>query len=190
MFDEWKKAFRDAANNFWREVHAPIDAPGSPAAHLGAMRREVATARAGLRRLDRELDEESSRLAAEHAEIDVCTRREHQARDIGDEETARIAARFAERHRERAAILARKLEVLQAERDLRRRELEEMEAILREKEEEARLTGATIPGTPASASLEDDEEKARANAAFRELEREARERAAAERLEELKRRMK
>lgn len=51
-------------------------------------------------------------LAVERRQLEDATRRGGMAGDIGDAETARIALEFVERHRERTALLERKLAVV------------------------------------------------------------------------------
>ena len=100
------------------------------------------------------------------------------AAQIGDEETVRVAVEYATRHAERAAVLERKVEVLEEERALLQRDLEAME--------QAVATREPIGPEPSARHtlLDDDEETERQR---RELQRLQRERAADERLEELKR---
>jgi hypothetical protein len=107
------------------------------------------------------------------------------ARRIGDEETVRIAIEFCARHAERAGVLERKAEVLTEERALLVRDLDSMEQTFAAQPDAAQVSA---PGSPSSGRvLEEDRE--REDRDFGRLEREARERAASERLEELKRRM-
>ncbi|MBW3553338.1 MAG: hypothetical protein KY466_07510 [Gemmatimonadetes bacterium] len=171
LFDEFRRAWRDAVENFWREVRA--DEEGA----LGAVYREVRRARVQLDRLDAEIGETRRRLTEEREQVSVCRRRARLAANIGDVETARVASEYAERHRERAEVLERKAEALEAERGLCRRDLDEMERALR-------------PGRSANPHQTlDDLDRDPAEDAFRTLEQTSRDRAAAERLEELKRRM-
>lgn len=172
MLNQWKRAWKEAVENFWRELKAEDDVDAGTG--LGSLRRELASATEEVRRLDTELERARRELAAEREQEETCRRRERLAREIGDFETARIAAGFAQRHAERAAILARKVEVLEAERAIRLRDLAEMETVLQQR------SAATTPLDP----LDDP-----TDTLFRTLEREARERAAEERLQELKRRM-
>lgn len=171
MFDEFRRAWREAVDNFWREVRAEEEGSGA------AVYREVGRARTQLERLDAEVGESRRRLAEEREQAAVCERRERLAREIGDQETARVAAEFGARHRERADVLARKVEALEAERSLCRRDLDEMEEALRD--------GRVASPDPALEDLN----RHPAEGQFRDLEESDRERAAAERLEELKRRM-
>lgn len=93
---------------------------------LTAMRRELAAARAALP----ELEEQTRRAAAEREReaelLRQCERRGALAERIGDAETVKVAAEFAERHRERIAVLEQRRAAADAEHALRVREAEEM----------------------------------------------------------------
>ncbi len=173
MFDNFKRAWRQAVDNFWTELEAGDSAGG---ARTRALYREVGNARNQIERLDREIEDCRKGHEYEREQADVCARRERMARDIGDDETVQIASEYRARHQERADVLTRKLDALRAERALCRRDLADMERAL--------LAAGLVPDDPVEVDLnrhprEDD---------FRSLEDSARERAAAERLEELKRR--
>ena len=105
------------------------------------------------------------------------------ARDVDDAETVRIAVEFAERHAERAAVLDRKIAVLTDERALLSRDVDAMRERLAEI-----APAAAAPGVGDGASAASPRED-RGSREFSRMEREARERAADQRLEELKRRM-
>lgn len=173
MFESFRRAWRDAVDNFWQELQAD---DAGPEARARAVYREVATARNQLGQLDREIGDTRQRRDEEREQVEVCVRRERMARDIGDDETARIAVEYRQRHEERADVLGRKLEALEAERALCRRDLAEMERAL-----------ATAGPAPEPDVLEDLNRHPR-ETEFQDLEAAARARAAAERLEELKRR--
>ena len=177
MFEEWKNAWREAVENFRREAGVA----GAGAGAAGAVR-EVYSARTALRQLEFEARRAERELAHERAEEETCRRRESMAVRIGDDETARIAADHAARHGERAAILARKVEVLQAELALRTRELQEMEA-------QVTAAGGDATAEPPPRSVPEPGAREREDVDFHRMEREARERAAEAKLEELKRRM-
>jgi hypothetical protein len=181
MFEDWKHAWREAVDNFRRELEESEADDGSPA-HVRAMRRELLTARSALDRLDREIGRARKDAEAERTEEATCRRREALARKVGDEETVRLAADFASRHAERADILERKVGVFEQERALLSRDLEEMERVM------AAQPGAdeVLKEAPRPDVLE---ERAREDRDFARLDREARERAAEQRLEELKKRM-
>jgi len=180
MFEDWKKAWQQAVHNFQRELAA--DEPET-VPHVAAMRRDVAAARSALSRLSQELVEARDEASRERAEEQTCLRRQRLAAGIDDHETAELAASWAERHAQKAAVLERKVEVLTAELDLRRAELQQMESHVAQAAASigaAPSAEAPRPSTPPSSErLKDDAE-------FRRLDREARERAAEARLEELK----
>jgi len=184
MFEDLKRAWRDAVENFRREVAADESA-GEPRAR--AMNRELAAARSVLEKLEGEIRRARREATDERENEAVCRRREEMARRIGDEETVRIAVEFCARHAERAGVLERKVEVLLEEKTLLVRDLDAMEQTL-EAEAGAPRVSAASPESPRDV-LEHERERERADRDFGRLEREARERAAAERLEELKRRM-
>lgn len=173
MFNELKRAWRQAVENFWAELEAAGTGGRSDAAY-----REIARVRNELDSLDGAIGDCRQAAGHEREQVAVCLRRERLAKDIGDGETARVAARYGARHRERAEVLERKLAALEAERRLCRRDLDEMEKAVREGRVEA----------PSRPELEDL--NAHPNEPeFRNLEESDRARSAEERLEELKRRM-
>lgn len=177
MFEDWKQAWREAVENFRRELD---DAEGNISVHVRAMRRETASARGALGKLDAEIARARREAASERELEQVCRRREGLARNVADDETVRLALEYAERHAERATILERKVEVLGQERSLLARDIESMDQIL------AAQPDAVLGATEDHGVLEPRE---RTDRDFGHLEREAREKAAAQRLEELKRKM-
>lgn len=172
MFREFKRAWKQAVDNFWAELEADGSGGGGEAAY-----REVARVRNQLDDLDGAIAETRQRLGHETEQVEVCVRRARMAEKIGDAETARVAVEYGERHQERAAVLERKLEALEAEQRLCRRDLDEMEKALQD-------------GRVQSARAElDDLNRHPSEDAFRNLEESAKAQTAAERLEELKKRM-
>ena len=191
MFDDWKEAWRAAVENFQRELEGD---DGDDATR--AMRRDERVAADALRRLDAELSAARANAARERDAEKICRRREGMARDIEDDETARIAGEYAVRHAERAVVLERKVEVLVAERDLLVRDLEQMRSALAARavdpqvhadERDGIADGGS--GTGPHGPVADPSGRERDDHNFRKMEREARERAAEARLEELKRKL-
>jgi hypothetical protein len=183
MFEDWKQAWREAVENFRRELKDSEEGDGSPP-DARAMRRDVVTARGALDKLDAEIAQTRKDAATEREQETVCRRREGLAKNIGDRETARLAAEFAARHVERAIVFERKFEVLEQERRLLRRDLDVMEETLAA---QPAVSPESITDRPRPDVLE---ERAKEDRDFAKLDREARERAAEQRLEELKRKMK
>ena len=174
VFGDFRRAWRDAVDNFWRELEAD-----DPEGRQRGVYREVAGARNQLTALDDAIAETRERLAHEEEQVAACERRERLAERIGDEETARVAAEYGARHRERADVLRRKVAALEAERRLCARDLSEMERALQER-----------PPEGGRVAIEDlDLDRHPQEHEFRGLEDTERSRTAEERLEELKRRM-
>lgn len=191
MFDDWKEAWRAAVENFQRELEGD---DGDDATR--AMRRDERLAADALRRLDAELSAARANAARERDAEKICRRREGMARDIADDETARIAGEYAVRHAERAVVLERKVEVLVAERDLLVRDLEQMRSALAARAADSQVHAGERdgiagggPDTGPHGPVADPSGHERDDHNFRKMEREARERAAEARLEELKRKL-
>jgi hypothetical protein len=182
MFDDWKKAWREAVDNFRRE----LGDSESGDVRTRAMQKEFSAAQGALDKLDSEIRRTRREASDERENESVCRRREEMARKIDDEETVRIAVEFAVRHAERAVILERKVEVLLEERALVDRDVEGMKQVL--SEQGVRPSVSSGP-SPVETVREIVEERERETRDFSRLEQEAKERAAADRLEELKRRM-
>jgi hypothetical protein len=179
MFEDWKQAWRQAVENFHREAGG--GSTGAPP-RVRAMERELTSASGALGNLDDEIRRAQRDLAREREAEQVCRRREALARDVNDAETVRIAAEYAQRHGERAAVLDRKIAVLEDERALLSRDVDAMRKKL---SDVAPAAAGVSDGAGSASSTRDD----RGTREFSRLEREARERAADQRLEELKRRM-
>lgn len=125
MFDDLREAFRQAIENFKTELSRD-EVPETVDQLLRAMREEVTDVQAATRKLDDEIRLALKGAEAEAKEAGTCRRRERMARKIGDEETARVAGEYAEKHESRKAVLERKALALKEERDLRRAEVAEM----------------------------------------------------------------
>lgn len=187
MFERLRDAFR-----------AALDAATGPAdlRNLAREMREavveakvaVAEIRDAVARTERELEVERQRLAD-------AERRGRLAGEIQDQETVAVAERFVAKHRERLGVLERKLATQREELALAERDLEEMHTQLKSAERdrpamegersterawrEMQESGGERPGM----DLKDELLKS-------EMDRAAREAAAARQLEELKRKMK
>jgi phage shock protein A len=127
MLNDLQRLFKDTWHSFRTELgrREPED---EVAELLTLMRKEMVNARAALPELDAVVRGAERDHARERTALQDCERRARLAAGIGDAETVRIAEEFASRHRERARVLEQKLSAARAERDLRRREVEEMSA--------------------------------------------------------------
>lgn len=125
MFDNLRRAFREAAANFNRELDRDA-VPEAVDRLLRGMRREAVDAKAALEALKEQLDDTRRRSGEEARNAGVCERREALAREIGDTDTADVAARYAERHAGRSRVLADKARAIEAEVRLQEAEYAEM----------------------------------------------------------------
>jgi phage shock protein A len=125
MFEDLQRIFRESVAAFKGELnrHEPEDRVASL---LSSMRREWAAGKAELSSLAEAAERVERELVRERDLLQQCQRRGKLAEGIGDAETVRVAADFAERHRERVRVLEQKASAVAAERELRAREVEEM----------------------------------------------------------------
>lgn len=209
MFDNLRKAFREAVENFHQEVGRD-QVPELVDSLVGRMEREAVDAKAALDGLKRDLDRARGAAEAERREVETCGRREAMAREIGDQETAEVAAEFGAKHAERHRVLSEKADAVEAEIRLRDSEYREMLKQIKEAQAKRSAMAATAGRTQARSALGDPDdlfgefdrmaekvagedamaEGVRDAAGFdRELGASRRERTADARLDELKRRM-
>lgn len=131
MFEDLRQAFREAVDNFKKELNRDR-VPERASRLLSGMRDEVTDLKAYLDRLEGDLHSTLERAEAEREEAETCRRRERMAREIGDDGTADVASEFAEKHEKRQQVLERKALALKEELDLRRTEVEEMMTRIKE----------------------------------------------------------
>lgn len=115
-------------------INAAIDAatPESDGREMVAgMRAAVIEARAGLGAMRQGVEDTEKRLVVERKRMQDAERRGRMAADIGDHETAEVAERFSQKHRQRVEVLEDKLAAQRAELALAERELEDMRSQLK-----------------------------------------------------------
>jgi hypothetical protein len=175
MLDDIRRSFREAMSRLSR----PEDRDA-----LLLMREGLVEARISLRQMTEGLVETRARLAREQAEQATATRRGEMAAGIGDQETARIATEYAERHASRIGVLQRKLAAQEEELALAEAEVAEMTRAFRS-------ATAGIPGSPAVTpeEIRGFDGGSGADSLKRDIDRTAREAEAERRLAELKRKM-
>lgn len=131
MFDELRAAFRQAIENFNRELHRD-QIPENVDRLLSGMQKELVDARAQLSELEDQIQRARAQADHEAEQAEACRRREAMARRIEDTETADLAAQYGAKHEERRALLTQKVATLEEELSFRRRDAEEMMARLKE----------------------------------------------------------
>lgn len=125
MFENLRSAFREAVDNFKEELNRD-QVPEAVDRLLGGMREEVTEAKTRLHDLETGIQRALLEAEREKKEEATCVRREEMARKIGDEETARVAAEFRQKHAKRREVLEGKALALKRELEVRKAEIEEM----------------------------------------------------------------
>lgn len=157
MFENLRNAFRDAVDNFNRElsregVSETVDGL------LKGMEKEAVATKAGLESLKEQLATARGRAATEQREAEVCRRREELARKIDDADTADIAAQFADKHDNRRRVLSDKANAIEAEIRLQESEFKEMLQQIRKARANRDSMRATVGRTRARSSIQGSDE--------------------------------
>jgi phage shock protein A len=125
MFDDLRDAFREALDNFNKELKRDR-VPETVDRLLVGMKEEIVDEKAQVAGLEAQLEKALSQAETEAGNGRTCRRREELARRIGDEETANLAAEHAVKHEGHQALLVKKAEAMREELEFRRRTVEEM----------------------------------------------------------------
>lgn len=152
MFDELRSAFREAIENFNKELNRE-QVPETVDKLIKGMIDEVAAAKADIGELELQIQKTVSRLDKERADLATCRRREQMANGIGDTETAEVAASYAVKHEAHVQVLEQKLTALKAELAFREKSVEEMMAKIQEARTKRESLSATAGRTGARESL-------------------------------------
>lgn len=131
MFEDLRAAFRQAIENFNRELHRD-QVPENVDRLLAGMQKELVEARAQVSDLEGQVERARAQASHEAEQAEACARREEMARRIEDDETADLAADYGARHRERHELLTQKVATLEEELAFRRRDAEDMMRRLKE----------------------------------------------------------
>jgi phage shock protein A len=153
MFDNLRRAFREAIDNFQEEL-ARGDVPEAVDDLLRQMKREAADTKADVARLDQERQRTDREALKEKKEGQTCRRREKMASDIDDAETAELAREFAEKHERRQKVLENKSVALKEELEMRRGEFVEMIEAIKDAEMNRETLTATAGRASARNSIE------------------------------------
>lgn len=152
MFDNLRDAFKEAVDNFKEELNRD-DVPEVVDGLLHQMKEEVTDAQAHAHTLEAQIKKALQLAEMEEKEIVTCRRREDMAKRIGDEETAKVAAEYAEKHVKRKAIQEQKALALRAELEMKRAEVEDMLAQFKEAKAKREALTATTGRAEARNSL-------------------------------------
>ena len=152
MFEDLRNAFREAVQNFKDELNRD-EVPEAVDNLLLGMRNEVADAKVGLKDLEAQIERAAREAEKERADAATCRRREKMARDIGDTETADVAAEYAHKHEERLRLLEDKGAALEAELAFTRKEVDGMLAKVKEAQAKRDSLTATAGRSGARGSI-------------------------------------
>lgn len=143
MFEELRAAFREAIDNFHRELNRDR-VPETMDHLLRGMRKELVDVRARISQLEDQVASARGEAAREAEQVRICRRRRDMALRIDDHETAEVAAAYEAKHEQRRAVLEDKAAALQQELDFRRKEADDMAARFEEaRRQRAGLEAAT-----------------------------------------------
>lgn len=131
MFENLRAAFREAVDNFNKELNRD-QVPEAVDKLLKGMIDEVTEAKTLLHDLETAIQRAKAEAQREKKEAATALRRQSMAEGIGDEETARVAGEYAEKCVRRQTVLEQKAEALEEELEVRKAEIEEMLEKVRE----------------------------------------------------------
>ena len=97
-----------------------------PRAYMSAVREALLEAKVGVSTMRSALAKSEEELSRERRQLTDAERRGRLALEVPDQKTVTLAEQFARRHRERIAVLERKISVQRDELVLAEREVEEM----------------------------------------------------------------
>jgi len=125
MFEDLRAAFREALDNFNKELRREHVSETTDRLLLG-MKREIADEKVQVRDLELQIEVTVAESQREKDLAATCRRRERMARAIGDEETAAVAAQHAVKHDGHHVLLEKKAVALREELEFRRKNVDEM----------------------------------------------------------------
>jgi phage shock protein A len=154
MFDNLRQAFQEAVDNFKDELGRD-DVPETVSRLLREMKREAADTKAEIRRLEEAIRAAIEGVEKEKGEGKTCRRREEMALDISDEDTARVAREYAEKHEHRRNVLEHKALALKEELDMREEEFQEMIEAIKDADKNRDSLTATAGRASAHKSIDE-----------------------------------
>lgn len=125
MFEDLRAAFREALDNFNRELRRENVSETADRLLVG-MKNEIADEKVQIRELEAQLEKALAGVRREQDAGATARRREKMAREIADEETAAIAAQHAAKHEGHHALLEKKAAAIAEEIEFRRGNVDEM----------------------------------------------------------------
>lgn len=125
MFDDLRAAFREALDNFNKELRRDNVSETADRLLVG-MKNEIADEKVQILDLESQLEKAVTGSQREKELAATCRRREKMARDIGDQDTADLAVQHAAKHEGHQALLDKKAAAIRDEIEFRRGNVDEM----------------------------------------------------------------
>ncbi len=125
MFDDLREAFKEALDNFNKELSRDQVSETADKLMVG-MKNEIADEKAQVAGLDDQLRKTLEQIDRLEKDIKTARRRQEMASVIDDEETVNLAAEWATKAEGQRAILIKKAGALKEEFEFRSRTVEEM----------------------------------------------------------------
>ena len=125
MFDELRQAFREALDNFNKEVRRDQVSETTDTL-LIEMKKEIINEEGQIAKLEDQLLKTMSEVAALDENIVTARRRQELARTISDEDTAGLAGDWVSKAKHQRTILLKKAGALQEEVEFRSQAINEM----------------------------------------------------------------
>lgn len=157
MFQNLRDAFKEAVDNFKTEMNRD-EVPEVVDGLLRQMQEELTDAQAHVHTLESQIKKALQLVDMEDREIATCQRREAMALKIGDEETARVAKEFEEKHRQRKRIQENKALALREEMEMKQKEIREMMGQFKEAKAKRESLQATLGRAKARDSMTDSDD--------------------------------
>ena len=154
MFENLRHAFKEAVDNFKDELNRD-DVPDVVDGLLHQMQEEVTDAQAQVHTLEEQIKKALQLAELEGKEAATCRRREVMAQRIDDQDTAKVAAEFAQKHEKKKSIQEQKALALRAELELKRGEVQDMLAQFKEAKAKRDALTATTGRADARNSMSD-----------------------------------
>jgi phage shock protein A len=143
MFEELRAAFKEALDNFNKELSRENVSDTADKLLVG-MRNEIVAEKAAVSGVEDQLEKTREQIGRLEKEMATARRREELAREIDDDETVKLAAEFATKAEGHVTVLKKKEAALAEELTFRERTVEEMYARFNEaKEKRDALTATT-----------------------------------------------
>ena len=125
MFDDLREAFKEALDNFNKELSRDQVSETADKLLIG-MKNEIADEKAQVAGLEDQLKKTLEQIDRLEKDIETARRREEMAREIDDQETVKLAAEWSTKAEGQRAILIKKAAALKEEFDFRSKTVEEM----------------------------------------------------------------